>query len=125
MMAGFPRLTLATRIMLGAAVFLVLAASTSVYLIVDASRRIYLADLGAASAIRAEQNAQQIVEQINTLRRDVLFLSNAPPIQGILRAARNQGMDTQEGNSIETWAKRLQEIFSAFAEARPDYYQLR
>ena len=40
-MAGFPRLTLATRVLLGAMVFIILVAAVAIHLIVDTGRRTY------------------------------------------------------------------------------------
>ncbi len=64
-------------------------------------------------------------QQIDLLRRDVLFLSNTPPITGIMRAAQNRGIDPRDGNTRETWEARLRDICSAFSQARPDYYRIR
>jgi len=63
--------------------------------------------------------------QIDALRRDTLFLSNTPPISGIARAIHHGGIDPRERNTRVVWERRLQEIFSAFLEANPDYYQAR
>ena len=49
MMAGFPRLTLATRVLLGAMVFIILVAAVAIHLIVDTGRRTCLADRGTAN----------------------------------------------------------------------------
>jgi len=125
MMAGFPRLTLAARVMLGAAVFIVFAATASTYYVVEAERAAYLGDRGAALENRAERNAERLRLSIDALRRDVLFLARTPPVQGIIRATRNAGFDAEGNTGLDIWKKRLGELFSAFADARPQYFQLR
>lgn len=59
-------------------------------------------------------------QAINTLYQDVLFLSNTPPVSGIVRATLNHEYDVRED-----WEERLQQIFSAFSTAHPDYCQIR
>lgn len=66
-----------------------------------------------------------VKQTINTLRQDVLFLSNTPPVSGIIRAHENKGYDARDKNPLERWERRLQEIFTAFSRAHPDYYRIR
>ncbi|HEX5364281.1 MAG TPA: EAL domain-containing protein [Gallionella sp.] len=67
----------------------------------------------------------RLSQSIDTLRRDVVFLSNTPPIFGIMRATLNRGIDPRDGNTRAKWEARLQEIFSAFSKAHPVYYRIR
>jgi len=75
------------------------------------------------ATLRMEGERMQV--QIDSLRRDTLFLSNTPPVSGIARAVKHGGIDPRERNSRAEWERRLQEIFRAFLEANPDYYQAR
>jgi diguanylate cyclase (GGDEF)-like protein/PAS domain S-box-containing protein len=75
------------------------------------------------ATLRVEHERMQM--QIDALRRDTLFLSNTPPVSGIARAVKHGGIDPRERNSRAEWERRLQEIFSAFLKANPDYYQAR
>ncbi|MDD2685565.1 MAG: HAMP domain-containing protein [Gallionella sp.] len=68
---------------------------------------------------------QRLRNVVETLRRDTLFLSNTPPITGIVRASQNGGIDPRENNSNAVWKKRLQEILGAFIQAHPEYYNIR
>ncbi|MBI5526796.1 MAG: PAS domain S-box protein, partial [Deltaproteobacteria bacterium] len=58
-------------------------------------------------------------------RADTVFLSNSPPVGGIIRARANGGMDPIDGDSIEKWRDRLNRIFIAMAEANGIYDQIR
>lgn len=62
---------------------------------------------------------------LENIKADILYLSQTPPVQGIVRARDNQGIDPVDGSSYQDWTKRLNIIFSSFLEARNYYYQLR
>ena len=74
-------------------------------------------------ALDAEQ--MRIRQAIESMRQDVVFLANVPPISGIVRASANNGIDPRDNNSYATWEARLQEIFAAFLHAHPEYFQVR
>jgi len=118
-------LLLSTRITIG---FLsVVVAGTATLLLVENSRLrdVYLIERRAHLKKDLEAEKLRLNQTINTLRQDVLFLSNTPPVSGIVRAALNHGYDPRYGNTHQVWAERLQQIFSAFSVAHPDYYQIR
>ncbi|MDG9667759.1 response regulator [Hahella sp. CR1] len=76
-------------------------------------------------AEQAELRSEAIQDKLDLYRRDVRFLSNTPPIQGIIRAIDNNGLDPQEGNSLLVWQRRLQVIFSEFMKENPRFAQVR
>ena len=53
------------------------------------------------------------------------FLYNTPPIQGILRATQNGGLDEEDGTRLEQWKRRLEIIFEAYLEDNPSVTQAR
>ncbi len=75
------------------------------------------------AALRVDQ--LRLSQNIETLRKDVLFLANTPPVSGIVRASMNNGVDPRDKTSSAVWETQLQEIFAAFLRAHPDYYQVR
>jgi PAS domain S-box-containing protein len=95
----------------------------------------YLFDQGRADVLEqryrdhlrrhAEGVAGEIQRFVNGLQRDVLFLARTPPIQGIRRALDGGGTDSPGNSSLQQWQERLQQIFLAFAEAKPEYFQIR
>lgn len=113
------RITVAT-ILLITTITLLLVVLLSYHL-----RQQYLQNMDARLTLRAEINGKQLEQKINTLRQDVLFLAHIPPIQGILRATGNQGVDALEHMRIDSWKKQLQETFSAFAIAQSQFLQIR
>ncbi|MBF0448441.1 MAG: PAS domain S-box protein [Magnetococcales bacterium] len=71
-------------------------------------------------------HGQLTIDYINRIRRDVLFLSQTPPIQGIIRAKQNPtGVDPLDGSSEETWKQRLTTIFQQFLQTHDEYLQIR
>jgi hypothetical protein len=88
-------------------------------------RNAYLSDRHIVLKQGIEVQKLRLAQSINTLRQDVLFLSNVPPISGIVRAAQNRGYDARYHNTTLVWQERLQQIFSAFSIAHPDYYRIR
>lgn len=62
---------------------------------------------------------------IERMKEDVLFLSATPPIQGIIRAQNNNGIDSVDGSSENTWKKRLASIFVSFVKSKPHYLKVR
>lgn len=63
--------------------------------------------------------------KIDELRRDTKFLSTVPPIQGILRAAQNDGVDPKDQSSAKQWKTRLVQIFQEILAAKEEYLQVR
>ncbi len=95
----------------------------------------YLFDRGRTEALqerelqqlrlRAERAADEVERYLRRVRGDVLFLAGTPPIQGIFRALEGGGQDPVGGSTLLQWTERLEQILLAFAEARPEYFQLR
>jgi PAS domain-containing protein len=109
-----------------AALVLVAAGALGLMYVEEARlREVYLSDRHIALGQGIEVQKLRLAQSINTLRQDVLFLSNTPPVSGIARAAQNRGYDARYHNTTRIWEERLQQIFSAFTTAHPDYYQIR
>ncbi|MFA5083352.1 MAG: hypothetical protein WC474_12450, partial [Hydrogenophilaceae bacterium] len=102
-----------------------MAMTLAIILISQHERDRHLAASGARLQARAGLEGDLLVQQIDALRRDVLFLVHTPPVQGIVRASRNGGFDVQDNSRIDTWRSSLGQIFSAFATANPAYLQVR
>jgi diguanylate cyclase (GGDEF)-like protein/PAS domain S-box-containing protein len=62
---------------------------------------------------------------INDLRRNTRFLAHTPPVQAITHIIKEGDIDSFNGDSKAVWEERLQEIFKAFLQAKPNYFQLR
>lgn len=58
--------------------------------------------------------------------QDLSILANTPPIQGLIRTGKSDGVDPLDGTSTtEAWKTRLAEIFASFHAIRPHYLQIR
>ncbi|WP_269620662.1 PAS domain S-box protein [Zhongshania sp. BJYM1] len=73
----------------------------------------------------AEARSKAMLATIERFKADTYFLSETPPIAGIMRASYNNGIDKQEHSTLALWSKRLQEIFAAYLETQPSVMQVR
>ncbi|MDD2699971.1 MAG: PAS domain S-box protein [Sideroxydans sp.] len=118
-------ISLSTRITL---LGLLLVVAGGAFWTIGEDRRIkdeYLADRESSldSALHIERERLRL--QLDTLRRDALFLSALPAITGISRAIHNGGIDPRENNTRQIWERRLQDIFKNYLKAHPEYFQAR
>jgi methyl-accepting chemotaxis protein len=70
-------------------------------------------------------SANQMINKLENLRADVLFLRKTPPVQGLIRAREGNGVDTKTNSTYQDWVYRMQLTFSSMMEAKPYYMQLR
>ncbi len=70
----------------------------------------------------AVRNTENFLEQY---RDDTLTLGEAPPLQGIIRAKSNDGIDPQSSLTMAEWKEHLSELFTALAENTKLYQQIR
>ena len=73
----------------------------------------------------AEENIEEIGAFLTGINEDVLFLGKIPPIQGMIRARANGGIDPQDDSSYEEWVGRLEDLFTDMMEEKSYYMQLR
>jgi PAS domain S-box-containing protein len=71
------------------------------------------------------QDSEALDRELQRLRNHAHFLHATPPINGIIRASQNGGVDPFEGNTLKQWEDRLTTIFQAFLQANPDVHQVR
>lgn len=70
-------------------------------------------------------HGRDIETSLDRYADDLLFLTQAPPIQGIIRASEGGGYDREERSGLESWRKRLQQIFQSLGTRKAEYIQLR
>ena len=66
-----------------------------------------------------------VKNEYDSYRDDIYFLHDTPPISGLTRAAKNNGIDPLDGTTIAKWRSRLTQIFRSFTENNSQYFQLR
>ena len=67
----------------------------------------------------------EIKSSLDNHNKNLLTLHDVPPIQAIIRARANNGVDPENGDTLQQWLNRLTIIFSAFLKNHPEYQQLR
>jgi predicted acylesterase/phospholipase RssA len=73
---------------------------------------------------QGKQIEVQITAAVRSLQADASFMSELPPIQGIIDAKKRLGADTAKetgSESEEVWRERLEEIFEGLLHASPAY----
>ena len=109
---------------------LVCAAVISATLLVSAVHfywieRIIIDKATATLGFETELVATRVKENIEQLRNDALTVSRMPPLKGLIRSARNGGIDPVDGSTDQQWRDRLETIFISVMEARPSNMQMR
>jgi diguanylate cyclase (GGDEF)-like protein/PAS domain S-box-containing protein len=118
-------LKLSTRISLA---FIALVVALGVLFLFVAERerqKAVVADYAQHVEHNLDLHAAAIRRSVETLRQDVSFLAQLPPVAGIVRASQNQGKDPIHSNTLGVWRQRLSEIFLAYAESHPHYFEIR
>ena len=67
----------------------------------------------------------EIENSLSNHNRNLLSLHDVPPIQAIIRARANNGIDPHSGDSLQEWNNRLTTIFMAFLKNHAEYQQIR
>jgi methyl-accepting chemotaxis protein len=62
---------------------------------------------------------------IGQFSTDVLMLSDTPPVQAVIRAVDNDGIDPKSNDAYGVWVNRLTQIFAASARNKGYYQQIR
>ena len=110
---------------------ILLVGSTSIPVLIVGLYGLYASTNALAKvAILQEQNRvaerkEKVTTFLEGIQNDVLFLSNVPPIQGIIRAEANEGIDPQNNSTLEQWEDRLNNIFSSKLKVKVSYLSLR
>ena len=76
-------------------------------------------------AAEISEAGTQLQTHIDHQRRDTLFIASTPPIQGMLRALKNNNYDKKGKSTYRQWEKRVQKIFIAILKSKPSYQQIR
>ena len=119
------QLSLRTKIVVLSAIFALMSCSLIIWQ--GALRAHDLSVANAQTLLRSE--AQKLAVQVESEREYIVeelnFVVRTPPIQGIIRSQRNDGVDPLDGSTTELWRARLEQIFTAMMVNQSYYSQLR
>ncbi|VXD22082.1 methyl-accepting chemotaxis protein [Planktothrix paucivesiculata] len=88
--------------------------------------RQYLMDSVVRSMTNESQSGGTTINLFSDIfKSDILYLSQTPPVQGMIRALENKGIDPEDKSTYESWNNRLEIIFTSFINNRRYYDQLR
>ncbi len=121
----FKRTSLAVRLFMLVTGLLVVASVTAAWAIGEHQAQTYERDL-RASLFKASQMFERNGRQtLGDAKKNLLIVSETPPIQAIIRTQDNGGIDPIDGDTEALWKTRLAEIFASFQREHPQYIQLR
>ena len=66
-----------------------------------------------------------LVRTVQDSRADLLVIRDTPPIQGLIRAMDNGGVDPLSGVGAQFWTDRMKQILGAFIDNQSRYLRLR
>jgi PAS domain S-box-containing protein len=119
------KLPLSTRISLGVLIIITVVTFVMISIVSRNEIQHYHESIHNRLQFQADVYTREILHDIDTLQKEVLYLSKTPPIQGIIRATMNDGYDAMDNSSLKTWKKRLQNIFIALLAANNEVMQVR
>jgi PAS domain S-box-containing protein len=67
----------------------------------------------------------EVKSAYDEMKNDAFVLAHTPPILGLSRAIRNNGIDPKDGSTRDLWQIRLNTIFASLIKVRPTYTQIR
>ncbi|MDH5445993.1 MAG: PAS domain S-box protein [Gammaproteobacteria bacterium] len=118
-------LSISTRLILIVVLLVSMTAGTISYYLYQNSVDI----LTNHALIELSQNLQRdglhITDHVDELQRDVSFLSESPPIPGLIRAQNNKAYDPVGQSSSQQWLKRLTSLSRTLLSTNPSYLQVR
>ena len=119
------QVTIAKRIGIFAFALVVISAGAVGFTILTGSNALLVQHELKSLGGEAQLRAVEAVSTIDALRKDALFLSGTPPIQGIIRAHGRGGIDPVDLSTEEEWRKRLAVILKELLRAKSHYFQIR
>ncbi|OZG71814.1 hypothetical protein BTA51_19510 [Hahella sp. CCB-MM4] len=105
--------------------FLIIVGIILVVLSEQNARRQTLEEFNDLISVQTSTTANQLSSAIERAKRQTRFIYSTPPIQGIVRAQANGGIDPNDQTPYDIWIKRLQIIFVALLENNPNIFQVR
>ncbi|POF29620.1 sensor histidine kinase [Roseibium marinum] len=87
------------------------------------SETLHLAETHLAT--EAQLLSQRFSFDYHLIANDLRTVSETPPLQGLIRSMKNDGVDPLDGSTDALWRSRLATIFQAVLRGRPEYFQFR
>ncbi|PKO40804.1 MAG: hypothetical protein CVU30_15600 [Betaproteobacteria bacterium HGW-Betaproteobacteria-3] len=111
-------------LMLALAFGVLTIAMLGLYEYVGSDQRAEIArDLASTLAMEEQRKLAVIDDQLEDLRRNVAFVSQIPPINGMGRALQNGGVDPLDHTPRALWQQRLDEIITGFLRSKSTVFK--
>lgn len=87
-------------------------------------RQLAIAELFKTTGKDIEKDTIEIENFVQSSKNNLMVMADVPPLQGIIRAQDNGGIDPVTGEKTEAWNARMAMTFRAFMKYHPEYLQL-
>jgi len=119
------KLSITAKLGIGAALLVIISSSIVGSLFYYKTTELLVEHSAQEIATKIGIAGSRLQANIDAQKSDVLALSNTPPIQGMIRAKKNNGYDLQENSSYQQWRTRLESIFAVTLKSKPTYLTIR
>jgi two-component system sensor histidine kinase/response regulator len=96
-----------------------------VILLIFQQRATYFNQYAVSLSATSQAVAARLLTIDESLRKDVLYLSRIPAVNGIVRVTQNDGIDLLDASTLQSWIQQAQLIFVSFEIANPAYHKIR
>ncbi len=120
-----PISSMRSRIISLSAAFAVVSCCAIIWLSETRTHELKQSQAYEALTSEAQKIALKIDEKLQHAADDARFIAFTPPIDGLIRSRRNNGVDPLDNSSEALWRNRLETIFRSLMEVRPSYAQIR
>ena len=118
-------ISLSVRIITVLCAFMIFTISLSAYFSYQKAHHLLTEDAFTSMEENLKHTQNILEREIQTIQKDVLLLSEVPPIDGIIRSLQSNGHDSDENTTGILWEKNLQTIFVTILKSKPEYTQIR
>ncbi|MDH5665224.1 MAG: ATP-binding protein [Nitrosopumilus sp.] len=119
------RLNITQKISLLSVFLITLTATGVAFVFYYSSSKTLLSHTSEELSHHVENQGDHLFQKMEAIIKDVQFLSNMPPVQGIVRARLSGGFDKKGDSSQSLWQNRLSSIFATLMHSHQEYAQIR
>ena len=90
------------------------------------ANEIFKNNLVKNTSIELANSALDITRKVESAKKNLLFIRDSDPIQGILRTTRNKyNYDEEQNMHLSSWLSRLTSLFTVMMRQNPSFFQMR
>ena len=119
------KLSISARLVLLVALLVTATAATISYYLYNSGVSILAEDALQDLSHNLQRDGDRLYNHVDELKRDALFLSNSPPIPGLVGAQKNTANTPRDQSTVKPWQQRLINLFTTLLSTNPQYLKVR